>query len=187
MTLTNLKEKQYKIHYLNKYENGTYSISDKNFYITFNINEFIINETIIFQFKGIKSTFNSTLIYYNIGKLNESQIIYKELNKCENINEGNQIIYLCNYTKYYKNEDEINFLLLLNKGENIFVSNDENKIPFEPIKREKYLWFILILLGIILCIIIIFIYIRYKKQYNNINISNVSIDSSFGEIKYKKI
>ena len=51
MFLINLKEKQYKIHYLNKYQNGTYIINDKYFY---NINEFIINKTIIFKFKGIK-------------------------------------------------------------------------------------------------------------------------------------
>ena len=188
ISLTNLKEKQYIIHYLNKYENGTYKIIDKNFYINFNINEFIINETIIFKFQGIHSTFNSTIIYYNIGKLNESQIIYNELNTCDNFNEGNQIIYLCNFTKYYKNENEINFLLLLNKGKNIFVSNEKINIPIKPINTDKYFWNILILLGIILFIIIIlFIYIRFKKEHNNMNISNVLIDSSIEEIKYKKI
>ena len=175
------KNSFFTYNHLNKFENNTFQINNKMFFIDLNIGDFKNGEIIFFEFKGNKSAFNSTQVYIRaIIKYEYRSMTYNYFKNCIEFEKNDEIMLSCNFTKIDENNPQL--MLLLNEGNEIFVRNikpQENKTSDNNDKDNndkdnnilEYVYYIgipIIILLLVTILIVIFIIKRKKKKINKI-------------------
>lgn len=161
---------------LTKFENKTLLINNTILFINLYTDEFKLGDLILYEFKGNKSTFNSTNIYIQ-SSLDSQTEIYNKLKNCSELYIKDEIIISCNFTK--NSENYIILMLLLNEGNTIFIRNinpEEKKTPDNKENNEnktlKYVLFIgipIIVIIFIIIFIVIAILIKRKCRKNKVD------------------
>ena len=158
-------------HSLNQFQNSTFQINNKMFFIDLVLNESHYGEMIYIEFKGNKSTFNSTQVYIRaIIKYEYYSQTYNYFNNCTESEQEEEIVLLCNFTQQ-DIVDKYQFMLLLNEGKQIFIRSirPEQSKNKDKINLIYYLGIpIIIIIVIIVISLIIFIIKRRKKNINAI-------------------
>ena len=136
ITIENTKTNENASEYysLEKYENKTILSHSKNIFLTLNITNFKKGEIVYMKFEALLLSFNINTIYYTMD-FNSDNIKYLTSEKCISyINDSKLLIY-CNYTKQ-ENNNAIQFFLLLNPNNSIFIQNCKNFQNIEPKNSE---------------------------------------------------
>jgi len=183
----------YSFNSLNRSENNTFLINNKIFMIDLITQDFKLGDLIFYEFKGNKSAFNSTKVYINSSSDNKT-LNFSVFYNYSVIEQKDEIILSCNYTKNIKND--IVLMLLLNEGNHIFIINnnpkdeepddgeskdgEEDEFPKGDDDNEnkvlKYFYYIgFPIIGIILIIIVILI---IKNRHKNKKIEEEELPSS---------